>query len=98
MKKIAVLAVFVFSYAYVAPLKAEKNEIADARIAAETDAEVFKWKWFTAGYMIANTSVIVIVLAESLNNNYLDRALDTIPPLVGTHSTGHTSLHRGCDD
>ena len=38
MKKIAVLAVFIFSYAYVAPLKAEKNEIVDARIAAETDA------------------------------------------------------------
>ena len=38
MKKIAVLAVFIFSYAYVAPLKGEKNEIADARIAAETDA------------------------------------------------------------
>ena len=39
MKKIAVLAVFILSYAYVAPLKAEKNEIADARIAAETDAQ-----------------------------------------------------------
>ena len=39
MRKIAVLAVFIFSYAYVAPLKAEKNEIADARIAAETDAQ-----------------------------------------------------------
>ena len=39
MKKIAVLAVFIFSYTYVAPLKAEKNEIADARIAAETDAQ-----------------------------------------------------------
>ena len=39
MKKIAVLAVFIFSYAYVAPLKAEKNEIVDARIAAETDAQ-----------------------------------------------------------
>ena len=30
--------------------------------------------------MIANTSVIVIVLAESLNNNYLDGALGTINP------------------
>lgn len=39
MKKIAVFAVFIFSYAYVAPLKAEKNEIVDARIAAETDAQ-----------------------------------------------------------
>ena len=39
MRKIAVLAVFIFSYAYVAPLKAEKNEIADARIAAKTDAQ-----------------------------------------------------------
>ena len=80
MKKIAVLAVFVLSYAYVAPLKAEKNEISDARIAAETDAGVFKWKWFTAGYVIANTSVIVTVLAGSLNNNYLDVTLGTINP------------------
>ena len=39
MKKIAVFAVFILSYAYVAPLKAEKNEIADARIAAETDTQ-----------------------------------------------------------
>ena len=39
MKKIAVLAVFIFSSAYVVPLKAEKNEITDARIAAETDAQ-----------------------------------------------------------
>ena len=39
IKKIAVLAVFIFSYASVVPLKAEKNEIVDARIAAETDAE-----------------------------------------------------------
>ena len=39
MKKIAVLVVFIFSYTYVAPLKAEKNEIVDARIAAETDAQ-----------------------------------------------------------
>ena len=38
MKKIAVFAVFIFCYTYVAPLKAEKNEIVDARIAAETDA------------------------------------------------------------
>ena len=39
MKKIAVLAVFIFSSTYIAPLKAEKNEIIDARIAAETDAQ-----------------------------------------------------------
>ncbi len=38
-KKIAVLAVFIFSHTYVAPLKAKKNEIVDVRIAAETDAQ-----------------------------------------------------------
>ena len=39
MKKIAVLAVFIFSHTYVAPLKAKKNEIVDVRIAAETNAQ-----------------------------------------------------------
>ena len=39
IKKIAVLAVFIFSYVYVVPLKAEAPDIAEARITAEKDVQ-----------------------------------------------------------
>ena len=80
MRKNAVVLICVLFYANVVPIVAETPEITDARIAGKNDAKGFKWKWFAAGYMTANVSVIVVALVESLNNNYLDGSLDAIAP------------------
>ena len=80
MRKNVVALICILFFTNVVPIIAETPEIRDARLAGKNDAKSFQWQWFAAGYMTANVSVIVVVLVESLNRNYLDGSLGAIPP------------------
>ena len=101
MKKIAVLAVFIFSYTYVAPLKAEKNEIVDVRIAAETDAQAdaeYEARGDITQFFCcigSSTLVTISAIGGAFLGCWLGEALDpppyqSLPPasLLGITSTG----------
>ena len=97
MKKIAVLAVFIFSHTYVAPLKAKKNEIVDVRIAAETnaqaDAEYDARGDITQFFCCIGSSTLVTISAigGAFGGCWLGEALDPPPGgemLIGIISTG----------
>ena len=74
-----IIAVLVVSILFFASVDAIGNtlQIKEARIAGENDAKGFKWKWFAAGYMTTNASIIAIVLAAWANENLLNNTFDT---------------------
>ena len=82
MKKIGVLALFIFSYASVVPLKAAKNAIVDARIAAETDAQAAAAYDANSAQLCCvggSTLVTISAMGGALLGCLLGEALD--PPL-----------------
>ena len=78
MKKTVGFLVCVLFYASVIQIVASTDEMTEARIAGENDAKGFKWKWFAAGYVTTNASVIAIVLAIWANENLVNHAFDTL--------------------
>ena len=81
MRKIAVFVACILFYASVAPIVASTSEIADARIAGENDAKGFYWQWFSAGYLSAHASPILLLLAMWLMDEFsLDATIDDIHP------------------
>ena len=81
MKKITVLLICVLFYASVIQIVASTDEITEARIAGENDAQGFQWKWFAASYMTTNASVIAIMLAYWTNEKLLHNSLNNIQPV-----------------
>ena len=80
MKKITVLLICVLFYASVIQIVASTDEITEARISGENDAQGFQWKWFAASYMTTNASVIAIMLTYWTNEKLLHNSLNNIQP------------------
>lgn len=80
MKISTILLACILFFISVVPIVAQTDEITEARIAGENDAEGFKWKWFAAGYVNSNTSVLVILLVDSLDRNYLKSGISYMNP------------------
>ena len=78
MKKTVVFLICVLFYASIIQIVASTDEMTEGRIAGENDAKGFKWKWFAAGYMTTNASVIATVLAIWANEILLTNAFDAI--------------------
>ncbi len=102
MKKIAVLAVFIFSSTYIAPLKAEKNEIVDARIAAETDAQAdaeYEARGDITQFFCcigSSTFVTVSAIGGAFLGCWLGEALDPPPGGQMLPALISTGMVRGC--
>ena len=80
MKKITVLLICVLFYASVIQIVASTDEITEARISGENDAQGFQWKYFAASYMTTNASVIAIMLTYWTNEKLLHNSLNNIQP------------------
>ena len=100
MKKITVLLICVLFYASVIQIVASTDEITEARISGENDAQGFQWKYFAASYMTTNASVIAIMLTYWTNEKLLHNSLNNIQTglLVGNIRGIRPYTHSGCAD
>ena len=101
MRKIAVFVACILFYASVAPIVASTSEIAEARIAGENDTKGFYWQWFSAGYLSAHASPILLLSAIWFIEEFsLDGILDNISPshcAAGIRNLS-TYTHSVCPD